>query len=54
MFALRVALCYLLNALFPTLGLMCVYIGMWADWALRAVMNFKRFRSGKWLHRQLI
>ena len=54
MFALRVALCYVLNALFPTLGLMCVYIGMGADWALRSVLNIRRFRSGKWLHRRVI
>ena len=54
MFALRVALCYLLNALFPSLGLMCVYLGMAADWALRAVLNVLRFRSGKWLKKALI
>lgn len=54
MFALRVALCYLLNALFPNLGLMCVYIGMAADWLLRAILNIFRFRSGKWLKPALI
>lgn len=54
MFAFRVALCYILNAIFPTMGLMCVYIGMWADWAFRSVLNLRRFRSGKWLHKQLI
>lgn len=54
MFALRVALCYLLNAIFPSMGLMCVYVGMWADWAVRAVLNIRRYRSGKWLHKQLI
>lgn len=54
MFAFRVALCYIINALFPAVGLMCVYIGMWADWAFRSVMNVLRYRSGKWLHKQLI
>ena len=54
MFALRVALCYLLNALFPSMGLMCVYIGMMADWFVRAVLNLIRFRSGKWLKKALI
>jgi len=54
MFAFRVAFCYLINAIFPTLGLMCVYIGMGADWILRSVMNIIRYRSGKWLHKRLI
>ena len=54
MFALRVGLCYLLNALFPAMGLMCVYVGMWADWICRSVMNILRYRSGKWLHKKLI
>ena len=54
MFAFRVALCYLLNWIFPTLGLMCVYLGMWADWTFRSVMNIIRFRSGKWLHKKLV
>ena len=54
MFAFRVASCYLINALFPSLGLMCVYIGMSLDWAFRSVMNILRFRSGKWLHKKVI
>jgi Na+-driven multidrug efflux pump len=54
MFAFRVASCYLINALFPSLGLMCVYIGMGLDWAFRSVMNILRFRSGKWLHKKVI
>ena len=45
---------YLLNALFPAMGLMCVYVGMWADWICRSVMNILRYRSGKWLHKKLI
>lgn len=54
MFVFRVASCYLINALFPALGLMCVYIGMGLDWAFRSVMNICRYRSGKWLHKRLI
>ena len=54
MFAFRVGLCYVLNALFPTMGLMCVCIGMWADWAFRSVMNIIHYRRGKWLHKRLI
>ncbi len=54
MFAFRVALCYVLNAIFPSLGLMCVYLGMFVDWAFRSVLNARRFRSGKWLHKKLV
>lgn len=54
MFAFRVASCYLINALFPSLGLMCVYVGMGLDWLFRSIMNVIRFRSGKWLHKRLI
>ena len=54
MFVFRVASCYLFNALFPDLGLMCVYIGMGLDWLFRSVMNMCRFFSGKWLHKKLI
>jgi len=54
MFAFRVGLCYVINALYPDAGLMCVCIGMWADWAFRSVMNIIRYRSGKWLHKKLI
>lgn len=54
MFAFRVALCYVINALFPKAGLMCVCIGMWADWTFRSVMNIIRYRSGKWLHKRLV
>ncbi len=54
MFAFRVALCFALNALFPSMGLMCVCVGMWADWVFRSVMNIIRYRSGKWLHKQMV
>ena len=54
MFAFRVGLCYVLNAFFPEMGLMCVCIGMWADWIFRSTMNIIHFRSGKWLRKRLI
>ena len=54
MFVFRVALCFALNALFPGLGLLCIHIGMWADWSFRSVANVIRFRSGKWLRKKLI
>ena len=54
MFAFRVASCYLLNAIFPSMGLMCVYVGMGLDWLFRSIMNINRYRSGKWLHKKVI
>jgi len=53
MFAFRVGLSYLLNAV-TDLGLMCVWLGMFADWCCRGILNTIRFRSGKWLHKRLI
>lgn len=53
MFIFRVGLSYLLNAV-TDLGLMCVWLGMFADWCCRTVLNTIRFRSGKWLHKKLI
>lgn len=54
MFAFRVALCYVLNAIFPGIGLMCVYIGMFTDFIFRTILNCCRFRSGKWLKNSVI
>lgn len=54
MFVFRVALSYLLNYLFPSLGLMCVIIGAAVDWGFRSVMNVVRYRSGKWLYKRVI
>jgi len=54
MFAFRVGMCYLLNALFPSLGLIVLYIGMTMDWGFRSTCNIIRFRSEKWLHKKLI
>ena len=53
MFTFRVGVSYLLSYLFE-LGLLSVWIGMWADWFFRAVMNSIRFRSGKWIHKKLV
>ena len=53
MFIFRVGLSYLLNAV-TDLGLMCVWLGMFADWCCRGILNTIRFRSGKWLHKKLI
>ena len=53
MFTFRVGLSYLLNALFD-LGLLAVWIGMWADWTCRCILNTIRFRGDKWLHKKVI
>lgn len=54
MFAFRVAMVYVLNWLFPNAGLLCVNIGMWADWTFRSVMNLIHYRRGKWLKKSLV
>ena len=53
MFVFRVGLSYLLNAV-TDLGLMCVWLGMYADWTCRTILNTFRFRNGKWLTKKLI
>lgn len=53
MFTFRVGLSYLLNHLLE-LGLLSVWIGMWADWFCRAILNTIHFRRGKWAHKRLI
>ncbi len=54
MFAFRVGLSYALNAIFPSLGMLAVYIGMTTDWFVRSVCNIIRYRSGKWLYKKVI
>ncbi len=54
MFVFRVGLCYVVNALFPTAGPLCLYIGMWADWTCRTVVSMIRYRSGRWLRMRVI
>ncbi|MBQ3054504.1 MAG: MATE family efflux transporter [Oscillospiraceae bacterium] len=53
MFTFRVGLSYVLGA-WMQLGLLGVWIGMWADWACRSVFNSIHFKRGKWLQRKLI
>jgi len=53
MFTFRVGLSYLLGA-YLKMGLIGVWIGMWADWTCRTIFNIFRFRSGKWLTKKVI
>lgn len=53
MWCLRVALCIFLVKAFG-MGPMAVWYGMFADWAVRGVVFFFRFRSGKWLHSKVV
>ena len=54
MFVFRVGCSFLAYWIKPELGPLCIYIGMWADWAVRSVVNMIRFRSGKWIHKRLV
>lgn len=53
MFTFRVALSYLLGA-YLKMGLLGVWLGMWADWVCRTVFNIARFKNGKWLNKKVI
>jgi len=53
MFVFRVGLAFLLGSYFK-LGLLGLWIGMWADWFSRAVLNFIHYRRGKWLTKKVI
>lgn len=53
MWLCRVSLCLILVHIF-NLGLIAVWIGMFADWGIRAVICFLRFRSGKWMEHAVI
>jgi len=53
MFTFRVGLSYLLNYLFD-IGLLATWIGMWADWVFRSVLNTIHFYRGKWLNKKAI
>ncbi len=52
MWCLRVALCVFLVKAFH-MGPMAVWYGMFTDWAVRSVVFFFRFRSGKWMKQTL-
>lgn len=53
MFVFRVGLAFLLGSYFE-MGLLGLWIGMWADWFCRSVLNFFHFRRGKWLTKKVI
>ena len=53
MFVFRVGLAFLLGSYFK-MGLLGLWIGMWADWFVRAVLNFFYFRRGKWLNKKIV
>lgn len=54
MFVCRVGVSFLVYWIMPELGPLCIYIGMWADWVVRTVVNVIRFRSGRWIHKRLV
>ena len=53
MFIFRVGLSYLLHALFG-IGLLAVWIGMWADWITRSIRNRIHLHRGKWMQKKVI
>lgn len=53
MWLCRVALCIFLVRVYH-FGPMAVWIGMFADWTIRAVIFVSRFLSGKWLKNKII
>lgn len=53
MFAFRVGLSFVLGG-WLKMGLIGVWIGMWADWACRSLFNMVHFSRGKWLRKKLI
>lgn len=53
MWCLRVALCVFLVKQFH-MGPMAVWYGMFTDWAVRGVVFFCRFKSGKWMKKTLV
>ena len=53
MWCLRVALCVFLVRAFQ-MGPMAVWYGMFTDWAVRGVVFFFRFRSGRWMKQTVV
>ena len=53
MWGCRVALCIFLVRTY-NMGPMAVWYGMFADWALRSVIFFSRFFSGKWMKKAVV
>lgn len=55
MWLCRICASYLLGASWGLdLGLLGVWLGMFADWIVRAVVFFVRFKGGKWKEHQVI
>ncbi|MHC1695577.1 MAG: MATE family efflux transporter [Eubacteriales bacterium] len=53
MWVFRVYISYLLGSVLH-MGVIGVWLGMYTDWVVRAVIAFFRFRSGKWLKKTVI
>ena len=53
MFLVRVMLAYLIAVQFK-MGVYGIWAGMFADWAVRAVLFVLRYRSGRWEHFRVI
>lgn len=53
MWCLRVALCVFLVKAFR-MGPMAVWYGMFTDWAVRGVVFFCRFKSGRWMKQTVV
>lgn len=53
MWCLRVALCVFLVKAFD-MGPMAVWYGMFTDWAVRGVVFFCRFKSGRWMKQTVV
>lgn len=53
MFVFRIGLAFILAKFFD-MGLMAVWLGMWADWIFRAILNIFRVRGDKWLNKKVI
>jgi Na+-driven multidrug efflux pump len=53
MFIFRIGLTFILIK-FTNIGFISVWIGMWADWVFRSVLNAIHFRQGKWLDKKAI
>lgn len=54
MWIIRVLLAYVLAYFFSSMGPICVWIAMVADWCLRGVLFGNRWHSGKWREKAVI
>lgn len=53
MFVFRIGLAFVLATVFD-MKLMAVWIGMWADWIFRAILNMFRINGNKWLNKKIV